>query len=113
MRVDTRIIAGDNMRVFVKVRDNLGLPVNITSALSIKFAVSPAYGQPLSFHKSLGNGVVLAAADEFYYDISQENSQLPEGRYVQEAEIITSSGLRYTIFQGEFRVFPKVIDNIG
>jgi hypothetical protein len=110
-KIDTTIVRGDNLRVYVKVQDEAGSPVAISAAQTIKFEVAPAFGEASVITKSLNNGIVLSAADEFYYDLTQANTEnLTPGRYRQEAQVITSSGLRYTIFQGTLRILNHVIN---
>ena len=104
------MVQGDDLRIFVKVRDGRGDSVDLTNAQAISYAVSRGFNDPLLVVRTLGEGIALQAADEFFLDITATNTNsLDPGRYRHEAEVITSGGFVYTIFQGLFTIKPQII----
>ncbi len=107
---DLEMVQGDDLRVFCRVVDNIGDSIDLSSAQSISYAISKGFDTPILVSRTIGNGISLSAADEFFLDITSTNTGgLAAGAYRHEAEVITSGGFVYTIFQGVFRIRPQII----
>lgn len=107
-----RITQGDDRRIFIKVRDEKGDPVNISDATQITFAVARSAGSPLLIEKRLTEGDITITGndDEFYFDLeADETGAIARGSYQYEAEVITAGGLVYTINRDAFVVVDQII----
>lgn len=104
------LIQGDDLRVFLKVRDLDGQLVDLSGAQSIQWSAARTYGQALVITKSVANGnLFVTGLGSIYFDIEAVESQLLTGSYKQETQIVTSGGLTYTVGQGDLIIKPQII----
>lgn len=100
---------GDDIRVIVDVVDGDGNPIDITAAESIKWqAAANASSMPV-IEKSLVNGIEINTPTSFMFDISAPESEILNGNYYHEAEIINDQGLIYTPIYGRLTVSKTLI----
>lgn len=107
---DIRVVQGDDLRVFISVRDNAGDPVDLTGATEIRWALARTFGDPILLEKTLAAATISLTGDNaFFFDITAaESGALSPANYKQEAEIVTAGGLRYTTVQSNFAVLPQL-----
>ena len=110
-RQDFDIFAGDDLEVIVEVRDQSGELVDISEAQSITWGVSNNNRSVPELEKSYpGSGIILIDDHTFKFDITSANSSsVGAGRYYQEAEVVTSSGLVYTVLSGTVLIRPSTV----
>tara|TARA_R110000782_G_scaffold34015_1_gene81601 strand:+ start:272 stop:607 length:336 start_codon:yes stop_codon:yes gene_type:complete len=105
------MVQGDDLRVFVTVKNNAGGLVDLAGATSIEWAASIGYGIApiLSKTEALGQ-VIVSGAGQLYFDITASNSGALMARsYAQEIQIVTSGGLTYTVGQGSLKIIAQII----
>jgi len=105
------MVQGDDLRVFVTVRNNAGDLVDLAGATSIEWAVSTRYGVApiLSKTEALGE-IIVTGSGQLYFDITASDSgALSATSYVQEIQIVTSGGLTYTVGQGSVKIVAQII----
>lgn len=108
---DFDIFAGDDLEVIVPVRDQQGQLVDISDAQSIKWGVSQSNRSAVLLLKEYpGSGIILLDDSRFKFDVtSAQSSDLGAGRYYHEAEIVTSTGLVYTVLTGSINIRPSTV----
>jgi len=89
---------GDDVRIFVECVDGDGLPVDVSGAQSIRWAVARSVSDPAIITKSIGSGIVINSPTSFYFDISDAESEQLSGHYYHEAEVINDAGLVIRLF---------------
>lgn len=99
---------GDDARVFVECVDGDGLPVDISGAISIRWAVARSVNGTAIITKSIGSGIIINSPTSFYFDITDTESELLSGSYYHEAEVINDAGLVYTPLFGQM-IVPKTL----
>ena len=107
------IVQGDDRRVIVPVRDQSGQPVDISGAQSIEVAVVTNYGATPSITKTLAaNTITITGSnDGFFFDLTavDTGALLAPRTYVLEAQLVTSSGLTYTVLQSTLLIKQQAI----
>ena len=104
------LIQGDDLRVFLTIRDRDGQLVDLSGAQSIQWSAARTFGAAIDLTKTLAAGsIVVTGLGGIYFDIAAAESQLLNGSYKQETQIVTSGGLTYTVGQGELIVKPQII----
>lgn len=108
MRIE--LIQGDDLRIFVKVRDMDNQLVDLSGAQSIQWSVARTYNDTIVLTKSEAlNTLFVTGLGSIYFDIEAVESQLLTGTYKHEVQIVTSGGLTYTVGQGDLIIKPQII----
>ena len=109
IKSDLCLHSGDDLRVVVGVRDQDGQLVDITNVQSITWSLSNSPTTAAIITKTLGAGISIASPTTFVFDLVPADTSALNGSYYQEAEIITSSGLTYTVMNGRVIIKPTLI----
>lgn len=108
-KVEMCMASGDDLRIIIEVYDQNNDLVDISSASSITWALAQDVGSVAIITKSLGSGIVINTPTSFYFDLTDTETSPLVGTYFHEAEIITSSGKKYTALQGRFTLKQTLI----
>jgi len=100
---------GDDARIIVECVDGSGLPVDISGALSIKWAAARNVSDAAVITKTLLSGIVINSPTSFYFDITDTESESLSGNYYHEAEVINDQGLVYTPLFGQLSISKTLI----
>lgn len=101
--------SGDDLQVIIEVRDQDGQLVDISDAQDITWSLSNSPTTAAIVTKSLGVDISIASPTTFVFDLVPADTSALNGSYYHEAEIITSSGLTYTVLNGRVTIKPTLI----
>ena len=105
------MVIGNDVDVEITVKDTDGVIKDITGA-SVKFAVAPSRGDPVSFTKVTPTEITIAVGSDgkFVVHIDPiDTADLEEGVYVFEAETTDISGNIVAVTLGRILLYKSII----
>lgn len=109
---DITMKQGNDLRVIVRVLDQNGIPVDISGATQITWAVADTVDATTNtLTKTMtGGDITITGVDGFTFDITQADSAaLALQSYYHEALVITAGGEAYTSLTGSLTIQPALL----
>ena len=105
------MVQGNDVDISIVVRDTAGVIKDITGA-TVKFAVAPSRGDPVSFTKVTPTEITIPVGADGIFIVHidpADTTGLAEGVYVFEAETTDQSGNVVAVTLGRILLYKSII----